>query len=206
MEPDSSQAATPLDLSACTPLAASNRVFPTQLGPQSPKGSADPGDLGGGKEGVQVACAEDGCVGEALLLLEAIELARLGYKVYQDYTGRKFVAGPYGKLSGNLPAGWQAHHLNQNGVYGEVIPRNEGFSVAMPGNIITEPGTPHDDYHRSLEQFLDQYCEGGSLESEMPTNAEYGEAGRRALIASAPLPPKLHILPRKRPLSAPPTD
>jgi hypothetical protein len=52
----------------------------------------------------------------------------------------------------------------------------------MPGNIITEPGTPHYLYHRSLEQFLDQYREGGNLEFGAPTNAEYGEAGRRALI------------------------
>jgi hypothetical protein len=37
---------------------------------------------------------------------------------------------------------------------------------------------------RSLEQFWDQYRAGGSLESERPTNADYGEAVRRALIAS----------------------
>jgi hypothetical protein len=97
-------------------------------------------------------------------------------------------ARPYRELSGNLPRGFQAHHLNQNAVYGTIIPRNEGISVAMPGNIITEPGTPHYLYHRSLEQFLDQYRRGRSLESKMPTNAEYGEAGRRALIASGRSP------------------
>jgi hypothetical protein len=35
-----------------------------------------------------------------------------------------------------------------------------------------------------LEQFWDQYRDGGSLAPEMPTNAEYGETVRRALIAS----------------------
>jgi hypothetical protein len=96
----------------------------------------------------------------------------------------QIVTGPYGKLSGTLPPGFQANHLNQDRVYGGFIPKKEGLSVAMRGNILAEPGTPHYNYHRSLEQFWDQYREGGSLESKMPTNAEYGEAVRQALIAS----------------------
>ena len=96
----------------------------------------------------------------------------------------QIVTGPYGKLRGTLPTGFQANHLNQNGVYGGVIPKMEGFSVGMRGDIIAEPGTPHYNYHRSLEQFWDQYRDGGSLEFKMPTNAEYGEAVQRALIAS----------------------
>jgi hypothetical protein len=156
---------------------------PGQLGPPGSEGTADLGTLGSDKEGVQVACAEDGCVGEALLLLEAIELARLGYKVYQDHTGQKFVTGPYGQLSGGLPAGWQAHHLNQNAVYGEIIPRDEGLSVGMRGNAFNEPGTSHFTVHQSMEQFWEQYRKDGKLFNEAPTNAEYGEASRRALIA-----------------------
>jgi hypothetical protein len=89
----------------------------------------------------------------------------------------------HGKLSGNLPAGWQAHHLNQNRAHGDNIARNEGISVPMRGNIFTEPGTPHYIFHRSLEQFWDQYRRG-SLIYSMPTNAEYGEAVRRAFIES----------------------
>jgi hypothetical protein len=98
--------------------------------------------------------------------------------------GENIVTGPYGKLSGKLPEGWQAHHLNQNAVYRGSISRNEGFSVGMEGDIIAQPGTPHYLYHRSMEQFWGQYREGGSLEHSMPTNAEYGEASRHALIAS----------------------
>jgi hypothetical protein len=94
------------------------------------------------------------------------------------------VTGPYGKLSGTLPPGFQAHHLNQNAVYRKFIPRTKGLSVGIRGNILTEPGTPHYIYHRSMEQFWDQYRDGGSLEFTMPTNAEYAEASRRALIAS----------------------
>ncbi|HEY6256971.1 MAG TPA: hypothetical protein VIY51_14385 [Xanthobacteraceae bacterium] len=98
--------------------------------------------------------------------------------------GEQILTGAYGKLSGALPKGWQANHLNQDRVYQESIPPSEGLSVSMRGNILTEPGTPHYNYHRSLEQFWDQYRKDGSLESEMPTNAEYGEAVRRALIAA----------------------
>jgi hypothetical protein len=98
--------------------------------------------------------------------------------------GEQITAVSYGKLRGTLPPGFQANHLNQNRVYMGFIPEDEGLSVPMRGNIITEPGTPHHIYHRSLEQFWDQYRPGGSLDSKMPTNADYGEAVRRALIAS----------------------
>jgi hypothetical protein len=94
------------------------------------------------------------------------------------------VTGRYGDLRGTLPPGFQANHLNQHRVYGAFIPRNEGLSVAMRGDIITEPGTPHYIYHRSLEQFWEPYREGRSLQFSKPTNAEYGEAVRRALVAS----------------------
>jgi hypothetical protein len=96
----------------------------------------------------------------------------------------RLVTGPYGELSGTLPRGFQAHHLNQNAVYEEFISPRDGFSVRMRGNILTEPGTPHDIYHRSMEDFWDPFRAGGSLEGDMPTNAQYGEASRRALIAS----------------------
>jgi hypothetical protein len=98
--------------------------------------------------------------------------------------GERIVTGPYGRLRGTLPPGFQANHLNQNAVYEGIIPEEEGLSVATKGNIITEPGTPHYNYHRLLEQFWDQFRKGGSLESKRPTNAEYGDAVRRALIAS----------------------
>jgi hypothetical protein len=96
----------------------------------------------------------------------------------------RIIAVPYGELRGTLPPGYQANHLNQYTVYKGVIEKDDGLSVPMRGNILTEPGTPHHNYHRSLEQFWDQYREGGSLASKKPTNAQYGEAVRRALIDS----------------------
>jgi hypothetical protein len=96
----------------------------------------------------------------------------------------QIVTGRYGDLKGTLPPGFQANHLNQHRVYGGFIPRDEGLSVAMRGDILTEPGTPHYIYHRSLEQFWEPYRKGRSLEGSKPTNAEYGDAMRRALVAS----------------------
>jgi hypothetical protein len=58
----------------------------------------------------------------------------------------------------------------------------------MKGNIFTQPGTPHYNYHRSLEKFWDQYREGGALARKLPTNAEYGDAVRDALIAAGMSP------------------
>jgi len=56
--------------------------------------------------------------------------------------GDQLKTGPYNTLRRQLPAGWQANHLNQDAVYRGTIPRQDGFSVGMRGNIITEPGTP----------------------------------------------------------------
>jgi hypothetical protein len=92
--------------------------------------------------------------------------------------------GPYGRLSGKLPEGWQAHHLNQNAVYGRAIPRDEGLSVAMKGNAFSDQGTQHYATHQWLEvQFWNQYRKGGSLYPNKPTNADYGDAVRGSLVA-----------------------
>jgi len=97
----------------------------------------------------------------------------------------QIVTGPYGKLSGALPAGSQANHLNQNAVYKGSIPEKEGLSVPMKGNVLTDRDTPHYAFHQSLEQFWNQYREYGT---SMPTNAEYGEAVQRALVAAGLTP------------------
>jgi hypothetical protein len=84
--------------------------------------------------------------------------------------GEDIVTGPYGSLIGTLPEGWQAHHLNQNAVYGRTIPRNEGLSVAVKGNAFSDQGTQHYAAHQWLEgQFWNQYRRGGSLYPSIPT-------------------------------------
>jgi len=102
----------------------------------------------------------------------------------RDRAGDAIIIGPYNALRGQLAEGWQANHLNQSSVYQDIIPRREGLSLGMRGNIITEPGTPHYNFHRALEQFWDQYRPGGDLEWTKPTNAEYGKAIRQAMIAA----------------------
>lgn len=89
--------------------------------------------------------------------------------------------GAYSDLSGNLDDGFQAHHLNQNAAFKSVIPKDEGFAIGIRGNAFTEPGTPHYEFHSSLEGFWDQYRTGGDLFGEVPTNAEYGDAVTQAL-------------------------
>jgi hypothetical protein len=118
----------------------------------------------------------------------AAEAALQAAKSAGSRAGEQIATGAYGELRKTLPRGFQANHLNQNGAYGGFIPKNEGLSVAMRGNIIAEPGTPHYNYHRSLEKFWEQYRRGSSLESKIPTNAEYGEAVKQALIASGLFP------------------
>ncbi|QDT65183.1 polymorphic toxin-type HINT domain-containing protein [Calycomorphotria hydatis] len=97
--------------------------------------------------------------------------------------------GRYGDFKGskNRPDGkyTEAHHLNQNAVYGlknEVsgkIPEIDGISILLEGSS-KKIGTEHYKFHRSMERFWDQYRDTNIR----PTNAEYTDAMRRALIAA----------------------
>jgi hypothetical protein len=99
-------------------------------------------------------------------------------------TGAPIVARPYGKLSGTLQGGWQAHHLNQDAAFGSIISRNQGLSVPMYGNAFTGQGTSHFVGHAWMEkQFWDMFRKDGRFYLYNPTNAEYGEASRLSLIA-----------------------
>jgi hypothetical protein len=94
------------------------------------------------------------------------------------------VTGSYQQLRGTLPLGWQANHLNQTAAYGNLIPRSEGLTVGMAGDVLTKPGSPHWAFHRSLEkEFWDDYRENGRFYGQTPTNAQYGAASERALRA-----------------------
>jgi hypothetical protein len=73
--------------------------------------------------------------------------------------------------------------LNQKAVYRFDIPEPDALTVAMQGNVITQPGSPHFAFHQSLEQFWEDYREGNKLYGQKPTNAQYGQALERALRA-----------------------
>jgi hypothetical protein len=53
----------------------------------------------------------------------------------------------------------------------------------MRGDAIHEPGTPHYQFHQSMESFWNQFRRGGARFGETPTNAEYGQALQQALEA-----------------------
>jgi hypothetical protein len=51
----------------------------------------------------------------------------------------------------------------------------------MRGNAFTEIGSPHYEFHSSLESFWQPYRKGGDMFGSYPTNAQYGEAVTNAL-------------------------
>lgn len=81
----------------------------------------------------------------------------------------------YGILKNDKSILGQAHHLNQNAAYRDVIPPEKGVSVKLEGNAFTQPGTPHYDAHTSMESFWNQFRRGGERYGEMPTNLEYSK-------------------------------
>ena len=70
----------------------------------------------------------------------------------------------------------QAHHLNQDAAFREVISHGEGVALKLRGNAFTEIGSPHYEAHRSLENFWNQFRRGGSRARQRPTNLEYSRA------------------------------
>ncbi len=100
----------------------------------------------------------------------------------RDVNGKPVVES-YGDMRGNLPTGHQANHINQNAAFRDAIPHSDGAAVAMRGNAFTEVGTPHYNFHESLEGFWNEFRPGGARLGEVPTCAEYDEAVREALSA-----------------------
>jgi hypothetical protein len=152
--------------------------------PNDPAYSVSMGLAGAGLSGLSLgASAIPGMVG---YVGNAGNLVDAGTVAQQSLV----TAVPYGDLSGTLPEGFQANHLNQNAAFGSVISQDEGLAVGMRGNAITEPGTPHFSFHQSLERFWDQYRPNRTLFGSVPTNAEYGQALQNALQAAGYSPPQ----------------
>jgi len=89
-------------------------------------------------------------------------------------------------LLNRINDGNQAHHLNQNAAYRNIIPRGEGISIKLHGNIFSPAGvgTPHFRAHRVMERFWNQYRPGGALAGTMPTNWQYSRALRDSMKAA----------------------
>lgn len=88
--------------------------------------------------------------------------------------------GEYGKLR-QILGGGQAHHLNQDAAFREVIPSAKGIAVKLRGNAFTQKRSNHYKVHKSLEGFWDQYRDGGAKFGERPTNLEYSQALKKAM-------------------------
>lgn len=85
------------------------------------------------------------------------------------------------KKYSNIPG--QAHHLSQDKAFLNVIPKDQGLTVKLQGNIRTDKTSPHYKAHKSLESFWDIY-RFGSLKGQKPTIAEYNKALYNSLIAA----------------------
>ncbi len=97
-------------------------------------------------------------------------------------------AKPYDELTPKLQStGVQAHHLNQQAAFGQIIPRGRGLAVGLEGDALTQPGSAHFDFHSALEDFWARY-RNGDLSSQIPTNAQYGAALKAALIRAGASP------------------
>ena len=85
------------------------------------------------------------------------------------------------------PTGTEVNHLNQNAVYGTSkggnIPYGAGISIPLTGGT-NDPNGGHYKFHRSLEDFWDQFRPGGARFGDRPTNGDYGAALENALIAA----------------------
>jgi hypothetical protein len=97
------------------------------------------------------------------------------------------VVKPYKEWIKEKPDGYQINHLNQDAVYGRRgngrIKYGDGYAIPLQGGTgDRDPPSEHYKFHRSLEDFWDEYRTGGDHEGEMPTNAQYGQALRNALI------------------------
>jgi hypothetical protein len=78
----------------------------------------------------------------------------------------------------------QANHLNQDAAFRDVIPTNDGAANGMRGIAFSDVGSPHYEFHNSLEGFWNDYRPGGALEGSTPTVGEYDNALRNALGSS----------------------
>ena len=85
---------------------------------------------------------------------------------------------PYGELSGDIAG--QAHHLNQTAAFRDVIPRSQGLSIELQGNVLTDAGAPHTLAHQSLEGFWNTF-RGTEI---VPSNLQYTRALQQSLRAA----------------------
>ncbi|MGG1793093.1 hypothetical protein ABDI27_25030 [Bacillus mycoides] len=88
----------------------------------------------------------------------------------------------YKNLRKNKEISGQAHHLNQDAAFRDYIPRNDGLSVKLEGNIFKDIDSPHYNAHKSLEDFWNVYRKNGDLAGLKPNLTDYNNTLRDSLI------------------------
>lgn len=76
--------------------------------------------------------------------------------------------------------GLQANHLNQDAAFNSIIPSGKGVANAMRGDAIQDVGSEHWKFHKTLEEFWDQFRKGSRF-GDQPTCGEYSDALASAL-------------------------
>lgn len=91
--------------------------------------------------------------------------------------------------------GYQANHLNQDAAFSHdgagrsIIPSKDGVAIPLYGDAFNDVGSEHFIFHAHLENFWDQYRQGGALAGRRPMLDTYNAAVENAL-RSAGIPEK----------------
>ena len=92
--------------------------------------------------------------------------------IYPDGKRYPVVVSPYSEAKPiikqlELPD-TQAHHVAPNAIYRDTIARNDGITISLPGNVLTNPESAHGKFHNHTETQMDMYRESNTR----PTNRE----------------------------------
>ena len=125
--------------------------------------------------------------GAAVALRAGTKLGGVGWATWQSIgnllKGLGARIGTHKELAKVLErTGEQANHLNQAAAFPR-IPYDEGVAAAIRGGTNLK-GTAHHLFHESLETFWNQFRRNGARFRDVPKNAEYDTAMRRALEAA----------------------
>lgn len=98
--------------------------------------------------------------------------------------------GKGGKYEG-LPG--EAHHTFQDAAFCDVVDKKEAYCIKLDGDVRIS-GTAHNKFHDYMENWWDQFRQGGSRFEDMPTIQEYAEAAEDAYIYAGLDPGDAHYV------------
>ena len=135
--------------------------------------------------------------GAVVALKQGTKMGGVGWATWQWIgnllKGQRAQVGTYKELTKVLEkTGQQANHLNQAAAFPK-IPYDEGVAAAIQGTTAVKT-TAHHLYHESLEAFWKAFRKNGSRFGDLPTNAEYDAAMRKALETAGETPENIETL------------